>query len=110
MKLVGSITLDTKVLDKIAANLDKNSDDIVKGIAFEVKQSAQDYAPVDTGALKGSIKVKPIKKNLYHVHDGVHYGIYQEYGTSRMAAQPFMTPAIERVRKFIVNKFKGLIK
>jgi len=32
------------------------------------------------------------------VADGVEYGAYQEFGTSKMAAQPFMRPAIEAVR------------
>ena len=107
---VDGIKLDTKVLDRIAANLGKNADQIVHSLAFEVEATAKTLAPVDTGALKNSINTKKVKESLYHVQDGVHYGIYQEYGTSRMAAQPFMTPAIERVRKFIANKFKGLIK
>lgn len=32
------------------------------------------------------------------LHDGVNYGIYNEFGTSRMNAHPFMSPAIEHVR------------
>lgn len=34
------------------------------------------------------------------LHDGVHYGIYQEFGTSRgVPPHPFMTPALEAVRE-----------
>lgn len=32
------------------------------------------------------------------VADGVSYGAFQEWGTSKMAAQPFMRPAVEAVR------------
>ena len=32
------------------------------------------------------------------VADGVNYGIYQELGTVKMGAQPFMSPAVEAVR------------
>ena len=32
------------------------------------------------------------------IADGVNYGIYQEFGTSKMGAQPFMSPAVEAVR------------
>lgn len=32
------------------------------------------------------------------VADGVEYGIYQELGTSKAPAQPFMTPAVEAMR------------
>ncbi len=41
-----------------------------------------------------TMKGKPVRI----LHDGVDYGIYNEFGTSRMSAQPFMTPAIEGVR------------
>jgi len=34
------------------------------------------------------------------LHDGVHYGIYQEFGTSRgVPPHPFMMPALEQVRE-----------
>ena len=33
------------------------------------------------------------------VADSVEYGAFQEFGTSRMAAQPFMRPAAEAVRE-----------
>jgi hypothetical protein len=32
------------------------------------------------------------------LHDGVKYGVYQEFGTRYMAPHPFMTPAVEAVR------------
>lgn len=36
--------------------------------------------------------------------DGVDYGVHQEFGTSRMAGKPFMTPAIEHVRPALGNE------
>jgi len=41
-----------------------------------------------------TMKGKPVRI----LHDGVDYGIHNEFGTSRMSAQPFMTPAAEGVR------------
>jgi len=41
------------------------------------------------------------------VADGVEYGLFQELGTSRMAAQPFMVPAVEAVRPGFVKAMKG---
>jgi hypothetical protein len=32
------------------------------------------------------------------IADGVEYGVFQELGTSRLAPQPFMSPAVEAVR------------
>lgn len=40
------------------------------------------------------INGKPVR----YVHDGVDYGVYQEFGTYKMAAQPFMNPAADAVR------------
>ena len=41
------------------------------------------------------------------VADGVEYGIWQETGTSKMAAQPFMVPAVDAVRPGWVAAFKN---
>ena len=40
------------------------------------------------------------------LHDGVDYGIYNEFGTSRMTAQPFMTPAVDGVRSEFLEGWK----
>ena len=44
------------------------------------------------------------------VKDGVEYGIYQEMGTSRMSAQPFMVPAVEAVRGGFEKAFMNQLK
>ena len=36
---------------------------------------------------------QPDRDTLAVVHAGMDYSVYVEYGTGRMAAQPFMTPA-----------------
>lgn len=43
------------------------------------------------------------------VADGVEYGLYQEMGTVKMAAQPFMVPAVEAVRPGFAQSMKGAI-
>jgi len=43
----------------------------------------------------------------YIVADGVHYGIYQEFGTVHMGKQPFMGPAVEHVRPGFDIAFKN---
>jgi len=43
------------------------------------------------------------------VADAVEYGLYQEMGTVKMAAQPFMVPAVEQVRSGFTQAFKGCI-
>lgn len=48
---------------------------------------------VDTGRLRLSID-RDVKKNEATVGDGVDYGIYQEFGTTKQKARPFLRPAL----------------
>src|SRR5579864_5092315 len=75
-------------------------------LALEVEGEAKQRAPVDTGALKGSIQANPTDDLLTkEVNVGVDYAGYVECGTYKMAAQPFLTPAVEVVR----DKFNQVI-
>ena len=102
------VKLDTRVLDAIAKGLDMNTDKVLQSAAFQVEAEAKVRAPVDTGALKNSIHTERKKAGLYWVADGVLYGIYQELGTSRMSAHPFMVPAVEKVRGYLDDLFRKL--
>jgi HK97 gp10 family phage protein len=90
----------------------------VKAAAFKIERGAKQRAPVDTGFLRNSIYVKTEtdsdnrvsgaeafpevdipEHNAAYIAVGARYGIFVEYGTSRMGAQPFFTPAIEAERE-----------
>jgi len=92
------VRLDTRVLDAIIAAMPQKAEELVAAGAEAVQGRAAAKAPVDTGALRNSISAGFFRSLLWHVGDGVEYGIYQELGTSRMAAQPFMVPAVEWAR------------
>lgn len=77
-------------------------------IAINVTAQAQELAPVDKGQLKGSIGYswnkgetanpslpKPTEDGAVYVGTAVEHGVYQEFGTRNMAAQPFLRPAID---------------
>lgn len=89
--------LDVTGLDRIRANLRPKASRIIRETGFKVASDAAMGAPVDTGALRNSILAEsaPVNDYLFMVQDGVEYGIFQELGTSRMAAQPFLVPAVE---------------
>jgi HK97 gp10 family phage protein len=77
----------------------KAARDTVKDTTKKVEEAARNLVPVDTGSLRASID-----SELYggtsspsgRVSTGEHYAMFVEYGTSRMAPQPFMTPALEQ--------------
>lgn len=69
----------------------------VEGTADDIAADAQSRAPVDTGELRDSIKRAGggLKST---VEVGAKHGVYQEFGTSRSPAHPFLWPAVEAAR------------
>lgn len=102
------VRIDTKALDHLRSQLGANFDEALLSAAFQIEGEAKILSPVRTGALKNSIHVEKIQKEQYIIGDGVEYGIYQELGTSRMAARPFLVPAFEKVINYINNLIKGV--
>jgi HK97 gp10 family phage protein len=86
-----------------------------------VQRVAKDLAPVKTGRLRNSIHIDIEGKGydvVGRVYNNVEYAPYQEFGTTRMVAQPFLRPALvinrdkikERLMTHIkkeLNKLKG---
>ena len=117
--------LDTRELDKIVRNMDGNKNKVGKLLGFELEAEAKKRAPRLTSAMANSIYTvtkehdgyanasgaarqanpqaetqphpKPSGNVLAHVGPCVNYAEYVEFGTSRMAAQPYLTPAAEVV-------------
>lgn len=74
----------------------------VRKTALDVEKDAKALAPVDTGNLKGSIGHSDLRTVGQSgslealVGPTADYGVHLEFGTSRMAPQPFMGPALDR--------------
>lgn len=51
------------------------------------------------GRLRQSISVQKIGEGWFRVGTNVEYAIWVEFGTRRMAARPFLRPALEKVRR-----------
>ena len=95
----------------IAATLEK----AVQRVAMEVMRDARDLAPRSphqppvknpaapvTGTLGNSItisKARTAREVQRHVGTTVPYGVYQEFGTSRIPPRPFLGPALEKARR-----------
>jgi HK97 gp10 family phage protein len=71
--------------------------------------SAPGEAPaVDTGTLLNSLTSELEGPGTAVVYTNVEYASYLEYGTSRMAARPFLTPAVEAVRPAFLGACRDL--
>lgn len=70
--------------------------------------SVPDYPPnVDTGALRASMKARRVRRGVYHVEDGVEYGIYLEDGTERIQQRPFVRPVFDEWQR---RRFAALVE
>jgi len=130
MSADGRIVMDTTELDRIMSRLGINNEQMVRAIALDIEGDAKLNCPVDTGALRSSIFTKtatfddtnwgnedtePLPnppENVAYVGPTVSYAEYVELGTSRQAAQPFLTPAAMAVSEKYNSGavWEGLIK
>ena len=109
---VKGIKLDTSVLDKMTAEARPKASAIVARYGWTITGEAAKLAPVDTSALRNSITSESRLSSdlLFTVQDGVEYGIFQELGTSKMGAQPFLVPAVEKWSQKFLDAFAELFK
>lgn len=113
------IELDMSKLERISRNIPGAAEKVVQKMAQDTETNIKnDFSPnspsapgqppgVDTGTLKNSILAKAEGKATWVVLVGAFYGVHLEYGTKRMAARPFVLPA---VRKTAAAAPKELIK
>lgn len=72
--------------------------------------SAPGEAPaIDTGNLVNSIQTD-VQGLRAEVGTAVEYALYLEYGTSKMAARPFLGPAAEAVRPSLIQAMESLLE
>lgn len=111
-KSVGGVTIDTTILDRMTAGMKPKAREIVNKYGIAIAGDAAKRSPKDTHALENSILANSqmIADLTYRVQDAVEYGIFQELGTSKMAAQPFIVPALEAWREKFRNAFSELFK
>lgn len=77
--------------------------------AYDVEAKAKQAAPVDTGALRSSISTSLTADSLTaDIGPTVHYGIYLELGTRRMAPRPYMEPALDQVAPGFIEAIQQL--
>ncbi len=91
---------------KTLISISKSIENEVKKAAFEVEREAKINSPVDIGRLRSSITVDKKDTLYYEVGTNVEYAAFQEFGTSRMVAHPYLGPAIDKVK----TKYPNLIK
>lgn len=121
------IVLEDERLRRLPARLESKGRFLVRQTAHQIEGEAKTRAAVDTGFMRNSIYVVASDESNYAERKGeaeaanslgimepemqrpdndlealtvvgAEYGAAVEYGTSRAAAQPYLTPAVEAVR------------
>jgi HK97 gp10 family phage protein len=64
---------------------------------------------VDTGFLRNSIQVDEVTPNEAIIAPHTDYAEHVEFGTSRMAARPYMRPALDEHEREIVDAIEATV-
>lgn len=102
---MGSVTVDDRAFERAFGSVLKEIDAICEKAGMKtaerVRDIAQSLVHKQTETLELDIEVRSSGRDAdgYYVEVGtveadVVYGLYQEFGTSKMPAHPFMRPAI----------------
>lgn len=94
----------------IIAGMEAKAEAIVAKTAMDLEAHAKSRAPVDTGTLKNSIQATRVGDAHWRVVVGVDYGMYVEWGTVHMAAQPFFQPAIQAVTPAFLTAIRQVVQ
>lgn len=94
-----TVTVNVAGLTKLGELARLNLEEALELEAAAIVADAKERAPVLTGALRDSLTAEKMGDLEWEIHDGVSYGILQELGTSKLPAQPFLTPAMDMARE-----------
>lgn len=75
-----------------------------------VETYAKLAAPVDTGTLRNSIMLDEVTPERAILGPHVDYAEHVEFGTSRMAAQPYLRPAVDEHEREIVGAIEAAVR
>jgi HK97 gp10 family phage protein len=91
-----------RIMSRLTEFAEKIPVDALMAGAEVVYQRSQELVPVDTGFLKKSGFIQQQGDDVQVGYDA-DYASFVEFGTSKMAAQPYLRPAIDNNEEEILN-------
>ena len=88
------VSIDVNNVDQIKQALGEQVAAALEAIGLQAESYAKLKCPVDTGNLRNSITHEPEGDDTEVIGTNVEYAAYVELGTSKMAAQPYLEPAV----------------
>lgn len=111
-RLTGQMVVVYNGIPSLMAYVEANARTAVRRTADEIVRDARSRAPVDTGQLRSSIKAVSLEHGKSaEVMADTDYAAFVEFGTYKMAAQPFLTPAVQaHTDEFIEDVGRGFVR
>ena len=95
------VVFDEAALTELFESPEGPSGKYLKRKGLQVQRRAKQFAPVDTGRLRASITEELARDDgglVERIGSDVSYAAFQEFGTSKMAARPYLRPALDAVQ------------
>jgi len=89
--------------DRVVSNVEAASPRAVQAGAQRVEQTAKSTVAVDTGELRDSIRHE-VSGEEARIGAGAEHGIFVEFGTYKMGAQPFLRPAVDNNKSAVESE------
>ncbi len=108
-------------LDKLMEQLGATAEATIEAAASamktttgQVQAQAKQIAPKRTGFMANNILVEPVKKTATSVTGTINakadYSSFVEFGTYKMAAQPFIRPAVSAAQSLFIKTTTDKLK
>lgn len=125
---MANLSIRVEGAEKLRAQMKSLSDTVAGQVLADaaflgghvVRSDASRRAPIKTGNLRASMTVESVSSSRDHAEVAVGpsrhapYGIFVEFGTRRMSAQPYLRPALDanrgRVRSEIGQALKRALE
>lgn len=107
-KLDGAEQVKQKLLD-LSEKKEQKLKQAVGTSGLNIQRNAKLLCPVDTGTLRNSIMVD-FEGLTATVHTNIPYAPYVEFGTFRMRARPYLTPAAKQEEPRFLQRLIRILK
>lgn len=105
---VEELTTLSRDLGKASAHTVTAAAKVVRKTALDIERDAKALVPVDTGNLMNSITTTRTGVLSAEIGPTANYGSFVEWGTARMAPQPYMGPATDRNEQPFIRAVEDL--